>query len=145
MVKHIWSVLCQSSTIDQDDNSLSLSNVLDTINIKLKDKRRKLVKFAIPLNFEVVSLLSKSDLKSEEKVQIKVAILNAAMDKLGDFRASVVIPADKKRMRSRIKMSGLPIKGEGDYVVLVGMKTEKDKEFRNIAELPFEVKFVKEQ
>lgn len=144
MVKHIWSVLCENSTIDQDNGSLSLSNVLDTINIKLKDEGQKLVKFAIPLNFEVVSLLSKSDLKNEEKVQIKVTILNTEMDKLGDFSASVVIPADKKRMRSRIKMSGLPIKGEGDCIVLVDMKTGKDKEFKNVAELPFEVKFVKE-
>lgn len=144
MVKHIWSVLCQSSTIDQDDSSLSISNVLDTINIRLKDEEQKSVKFAIPLNFEVVSLLSKSDLKNKEKVQIKVAILNTEMDKLGDFSASVVIPADKKRMRSRIKMSGMPIKGQGDYIFLVSMKTKKDKEFRNIAELPFEVKFVKE-
>lgn len=141
MVKHIWSVLCQNSTIDQDNNSLSINSVLDTINIRLKDEKQKAVKFVIPLNFEVVSLLSKSGSQNEEKIQMKIIILNSDMDQLGDFIAPVMIPSNKRRMRSRIKMSGLPIKGEGNYVVLVNMKTEKDKEFKNVAELPFEVKF----
>lgn len=145
MVKHIWSILCQNSTIDQDNNSLSISNVLDTINIKLKEGKQKSAKFVIPFNFEVVSLLSKSDLIKEEKIQIKVVILNPEMDQLGDFATDVTIPSDKKRMRSRIKMSGMPIKGQGDYIFLVSMKTGKDKEFKNIAELPFEVKFVKDK
>jgi hypothetical protein len=144
MVRHIWSVVCQSSTIDQDDNSLSINNVLDTINIRLDEGKQKSTKFVIPLNFEVVSLLSNVKSEQETRVEIKVVILNPNMDKLGDFTTPIIIPSGKKRMRSRIKMSGLPIKGQGDYVVLVSIKTEEDKEFKNVADLPFEVKFEKE-
>ena len=141
MVKHVWSVLCQNSTIDQDDNSLSIHNVLDTINIK-PEAEKQTTKFVIPLNFEVVSLLSNTEVKGETKIEIKIVILNPEMDKLGDFVAPIVIPAGKKRMRSRVKMSGLPIKGGGDYIVLVSLKTKEDKNFQDVASLPFEVKFI---
>lgn len=61
-IKHIWSVLCKESVINQDDNNVSIHGVLEELSVFLAPAREtgKLPeKFGIPMNYEIVSMWQK--------------------------------------------------------------------------------------
>jgi len=37
-IKQIWSILCESSVIDQETNNITLNNIIEEIQISSKDK-----------------------------------------------------------------------------------------------------------
>ncbi len=143
MVKHIWSVLCEESLINQDNNSLTLSKVIEGIEVKLKDSEPKTQKIVLPLNFEIVTMLTTSKKEKDTKIELQVVYLNPAMDQIGKNVLPVIIPAGKTTMRNRLKMSGLPVQDAGKYVFLISIKDENDKDFRTVAELPLFITIVK--
>lgn len=49
MLNHVWSVICQSSSIDKQNNSISLFNCIESINIE-KNKTS-----ILPISFNIVN------------------------------------------------------------------------------------------
>ena len=142
MIKHIWSILCEDSSVDQETNKLSIRNVLESIQIKVQGILPE--KSAIPIPFEIVSFFTRADSNTEEEIQLKTKLVNAEMDQLGkDFAANIKFPAKSNRLRARSRIQGLPIKGEGKYAFIISFKISKEKEFKTVAELPLEIKFIK--
>lgn len=142
MIKHIWSLLCEDSSVDQETNKLSLRNVLESIEIKVQGNLPE--KMVIPISFEIVSFFTRADASTDEELHFKARLVNAEMDQLGkDFPVDIKFPAKSNRLRSRLKIQGLPIKGEGKYAFIISIKTSKEKEYKTVAELPLEIKFVK--
>lgn len=77
-IKHIWSVLCKESIINQEDNVLSLIGVLEDVNsilTPMQPDQSRPEKITIPFTFEVVSYWMK-DTNEETKMQIKTAIID---------------------------------------------------------------------
>lgn len=140
MIKHIWSVLCQESIINQDNNMISLNNIIEEINLKQNKNKisKNSTKVLVPINHEIVSFLSKSDKNKQAKIQLKLTLLDPKMDKLEEKKFDVIIPVSKDKMRTRIKFASIPITTEGNYVYLVNIK--QNKEFETVAQIPLEVK-----
>lgn len=140
MIKHIWSVLCQESIINQDNNMISLNNIIEEINLKQNKNKisKNSTKVLVPINHEIVSFLSKSDKNKQVKIQLKLTLLDPNMDKLEEKKFDVIIPVSKDKMRTRIKFASIPITTEGNYVYLVSIK--QNKEFETVAQIPLEVK-----
>lgn len=136
MIKHIWSVLCEESLINQDNNSLTLSKIIEGIEIKLKAVKPEGQKIVLPLNFEIVTMLATTKEEKDKNIEIQVIYSNPSMKEIGKSVSPIVIPAGKTTMRNRLKMSGLPIQGAGQYVFLVSIKEESDKASKKVAELP---------
>lgn len=142
MIKHIWSILCEDSSVDQETNKLSIRNVLESIEIKVQGILPE--KSAIPIPFEIVSFFTRANSAKEEEIQLEIKLVNSEMDSLGkDLTATIKFPAKSNRLRSRLKIQGLPIKGEGKYAFIISFMTSNEKEFKTVAELPLEIKFVK--
>ena len=56
-MQHIWSILCQNSTIDGDTNSLSIFNCFEQLNVDIdKSKMPQDKKVVLPIGFDLVSL-----------------------------------------------------------------------------------------
>lgn len=142
MIKHIWSILCEDSSVDQETNKLSIRNVLEAIEIRVQGTLPE--KMAIPIPFEIVSFFTRANSNTEEEIQLKVRLVNSEMDQLGpDLPVIIKFPVKSNRLRSRFKIQGLPIKGEGKYAFIISFKTSKEKEFKTVVELPLEIKFIK--
>src|SRR3990167_10400115 len=60
-IKHIWSVLCKDSVIDQTDNNIALHGVLEqlTVSVSLQDQTENVSTMGIPLDYQIVSLWQK--------------------------------------------------------------------------------------
>lgn len=137
MLKHIWSILCKESVI-QDNNTLSIRDALENLIIGYKTDEDKdtLFPIDIPVNYEIVVCLYK-DSKTVEKTNIKIEIIqpNGKFDK--QLTQQVVVPAQSDRIRCRFIIQGMTIVQEGLYWFRISFE-EKGK-YKKVAELPLRV------
>lgn len=141
MIKHIWTVLCRRSVIDQDTNNLSLYDILEQLEVEAKlkeDISQKNLVINVPIEFDVVSLwLTEKEDSFEGSFIIEVEDPEGKVLKTFDNKLS--IPQGMRRMRTRLKVNGFAVKGSGDYNFNVYYK-EIDKAKRTkVSVLPLEV------
>ena len=143
-IKHIWSVLCKESIINQDDNLISIHGTLEELNVSLTSmdaSSNKLPeKLSVPFNYEIVSFWVKENKKELAKAQIEYSLVSPEGKELFNKIQDMGIPVNIKRFRSRMKITGFPVTREGDYNFRVKIKEEGSDIFRLVSELPLEVK-----
>lgn len=141
-IKHIWSVLCKESSINQDDNLISMSGALEEINVTFTKKNE--VKYpenlSVPMNYEIVSFWFKGKKEELVKAQIEYSLISPDGKELVNKIQDIEIPINIRRFRSRMKIAGLPVTISGDYTFRVKLKEESEKTFKLYSELPLEVK-----
>lgn len=147
MIKHIWSVLCQRSVVDRDSNTISMFDMLEELSVGIKTNapegtnNRPEGIINVPIQYDIVSFWTKEDENSDSSLQIEFIDPNGKS--LQTFNHMLEFK-EHKRLRSRIHVVGISITTVGIYTFHVKIK-EKDKEnFRTIAQLPLDVKIVKE-
>lgn len=143
-IKHVWTVLCRESLINQDDNILSLFGVIEEVTVTMPPINNVPTpppdKINLPINYEIVNLWSRDEYKKEEKATLEIAELNPKGEELNKITQELIFPANVKRLRSRTKVSGLTIQGRGDYSFRVRIKASEGKSFTAVCEVPLEVK-----
>ncbi len=142
-IKHIWSVLCKESVIDQVDNNVSIHGVLEELSIVLTpiNETGKLPeKLGIPMNYEIVSLWQRNKEVESAKGEIEYIFLDPESSELLKNTQMMEIPKASRRFRSRMKIVGMPLTKEGDYMFQVKIKEEGENTSHLVAELPLEVK-----
>lgn len=142
-IKHIWSVLCKESVIDQDDNNISIHGVIEELSISLApvNGTGKLPeKLNIPMNYEIVSLWQKSKEVDIAKAEIEYLFIDSENKELLKNTQTIEIPKTSRRFRSRMKIAGMPLSKEGDYTFQIKIKEEGTNTFHLVVELPLEVK-----
>jgi hypothetical protein len=145
-IKHIWSVACKESVLNQDDNIISLHGVFEELTIDIgikseKEGRSIPEKLTFPINYEVVSMWSKVDRDGKAEAEVIVSLVAPDGEELiKSVPVNLAMPENIQRFRTRMKFAGLMIKREGPYVFRVKLKEPKDKEFQVVSEIPLEVK-----
>ena len=142
-IKHIWSVLCRESVIDQDDNNISIHGVLEQLSINLtsvNNAGKLLEELGIPMNYEIVSMWQRTKEIESIKGDVEYILLDPDNKELLKNTQSMEIPETSRRFRSRMRITGLPLSKEGDYTFQVKVKEEGVVTFNLVAELPLEVK-----
>lgn len=144
-IKHIWSVLCKESIINQDDNLITLNSVLEELNIELgsvdQAKEFKLPeKFSLPINTEIVSLWLKDEtVEKQIEGEIEYILVDPNGNKIGLSKTPFLFPLDKKRFRTRLKIHGLGFTVPGRYLFKISYKEKDTKHFVSIIEIPLDV------
>ncbi len=139
-MKHVWSVICQSSSIDFERNSLSLFNCVEEISIVVKkDKQINSDKIFIPSEFQLLSYWSVDNLEEEKNIDLRCEMFNGDNELLSVFNNSLVVKKGAPRFRSRINIKGIPVKGQGRYYFKVWQKISEG-DYELISEIPLDVK-----
>lgn len=141
-LQHIWSVLCRESMINQDDNVISIHGVIEQFQIKLvppKPNLKRPEKFALPLNYEVVSYWYKPDTRVGIKGEVEYILQCPKGEELFKTIHPLEIPSNIKRFRSRMKIKGITVKESGDYQFLIRFKESGEKEYKVVSTIPLEV------
>lgn len=142
-IRHIWSVLCKESIINQDDNVISLIGVLEEVNsviTPLKPLAKKIEKLSIPFNYELVSYWTK-ETEKEVEMDVKVEVIDPSSKKIAETINKSIFPENSKKLRTRFKIQGIPITVNGRYTFRVSIKKTDEKDYKNEAEIPLDVKF----
>lgn len=140
-MKHIWSILCQRSSIDFETNSLSLFDCIEEINVVVdKTKLVQNDKIVIPIEFQLVSFWAVEDSEKDNNLKIKGGLVDSKNKILNSFENSFDVKKGIKRFRNRTNIKGLPITEEGRYYIKVWQWMKKTDKFEIVAELPLDVK-----
>jgi hypothetical protein len=141
-MQHVWSILCEKSSIDTETNLLSLFSCLEEISVvvdkeKMKDKGGK---FILPANFQLVSFwsLDEKEVNKENQLITKVELVAPSGEVLNQFTNSFKVKSGARRFRNRANIQGVPVIGEGRYFLKLWHQIGED--YKLVANLPLDVK-----
>lgn len=141
-MKVLWAILCERAVVDQETNNISLFNVIEEVTIPaqppmfLTDANAKNV---LPTAFELIVLWGRSNSDVPERGLGRVSILipdaTPKITQEHDIDLSVFL-----RLRSKLRLPGLPVGGEGTYLFKIDGKLTGG-EWTEMFELPLRVVF----
>jgi hypothetical protein len=145
-MKHVWTFICEQSIVDADKNLLSAINCIEEFNIPndfiLKNRKKDGV-VDIPLSFQVVSFWKFDESEGTRGGRIKIEWLDNNNESLKQIEQSFNIPEGFKRVRNRINIFGVAIKGEGEYGLKVSLKKDGGNEYELVCVIPVDINFKK--
>ncbi len=127
-IEHIWTLTCLNSSIDQTTNLISMFNVIEELKVDVNLQKKTDV-INVPIRFEIITLWKKLSSNQEENDDIQINLVDPTGKNISTFNYKLNIPIDKKRMRYRVIVNGLPITKNGIYIFSVKAKDVKTKEF----------------
>jgi len=145
-MEHIWTVLCGSSTIDNDTNQLSLFNILEGIDITPPTNIPEDIKLeAIPLTISIISMIWRSDSELEEKGSLRIRV-QSPDGKLVELDREPIIEINLtgkiRRFRSRARFQGMPYMGSGIYRFIIQIQSDSDSRWKTVSKVPLEINLV---
>lgn len=135
-MKHIWSVLCENSSIDSETNVISLFRCIEQLDITLP---KGLTKKVAPISFELVHLWHTSKTNQDRNFEVRIELYDPENKKINEFPGYFTFPKNKRRMRTRMVMKGLPVTSMGEYTFKIGLKEEGQKQYKEVAEIPLDI------
>ncbi len=137
-MKHIWSIICEKSSIDFETNLLSIFSCLEELKLVIDETQvSKTEKLIIPVNFQIVSFWSIENFSQDSSLEIKGELLDPQGTVLNEFQNTLQIKAGVKRFRNRTNVQGLPVTKSGRYYFRISQK-DKNK-FIVVANLPLDI------
>lgn len=138
-IVHVWSILCGSSSIDQQTKSLSLFNILEQLEVSISKKPKTNEAISIPMQYQLVSLLKKGTNDEAVKGEQRIKIVDPNDADIGNFIKEFEISPKHKRVRIAVSIRGFKITSPGVYLFKVGIREDGQNEFSEVAEIPLEV------
>jgi hypothetical protein len=134
MIRHIWSVLCQSASFDVQTNNVSLLNIVEAITVSgdLNPAHPAIVQA------ELVSLWHRENIDTAASGKMRLFYI----DPNGNQSNPIFLPIDLTRSpfhRTRINIPGLPIISRGSYTFNVEYQLQDRDEWSLVAQLPLVV------
>lgn len=137
-MKHIWSIICEKSSIDFETNLLSIFSCLEELKLVIDETQlSKTEKLIIPVNFQIVSFWSIEDSSRDSSLEIKGELVDPQGTVLNEFQNTLQVKAGVKRFRNRTNIQGLPVTKSGRYYFKISQK--KESKFKLVAELPLDI------
>lgn len=140
-MKHIWTVLCQKSSIDFETNLLSLFNCIEEMTLTIDKSKAPSGNLIIPAELELVSYWLVEEKNKENSLNIKGELLDPENKILNTFEKSFPISKEILRFRNRIHIQNLPITKAGRYKFRIYQKDIKNV-FRMVTELPLDINMI---
>ncbi len=137
-MKHIWSLICEKSSIDSETNNISIFNCIEEIEI-IVDKSKMPQKniLLIPISFQLLSLW---DLNKEKNLELKIDILDPDNKTVHSLNPIFSINENFKRFRSKVNFEGMPISKNGRHTIRISRKLEPDlNKYKNEVEIPLDI------
>ena len=142
MIRHVWSILCSSSSIDETSNNISLFTVLEQLSVSPRSARPEVdatERVTLPLNSEIITLWER--MSDEPQIgHFKVRIVSPQDVELYKGPPAVLTLSDvsKPRLRTRIQVGGFPYVGPGRYSVRIQQQTGDTGRgrWKEVAQLP---------
>jgi len=139
MIRHIWTIVCSRSLIDEESQNITLIDALEHITIPSSFlKSHKINK--LPLQLEVVTLWNKVEQKSKVTGRAILKFLSPE-DEVLEEQSYTIDLTEFNRSRTRIRVSNLPLTTTGIYHFCVYLEGEK-KTWQECAKIPIQIEEV---
>lgn len=150
MAKLIWAVLCETSIIDKQSNSVSLISVSEKITIEAKHDTEDsediaVLNIPVPLDQTLVTFLRRDDLEIPEKdVELITQIIGPKGDVVREIQHKIdLVESSKVRQIMHFREFSMK-RGPGIYWFRTRLKSKSAKSSRwnTVSEIPFEVEII---
>lgn len=138
MAENIWSVLCYKASLDQDNNQVSLLDVLEELTLVPGQKIPAGEKIGLGHHMEFVTLWRRTAADKPETARMKLDILSPGNKNLGTAELEISLET-ARRYRGIIKLDTLPFDGFGIYQFRLSKKDEEAVGWEEVASVPLEV------
>ncbi len=137
MAEHLWTVLCSKAVIDQDTNNVSLIEIVEELTLSplAGDKM-----VTLPVSFELVTLVKRSEPDQPESLMGQVSLLTPKGNKQLSAQFEINL-SEKPRLRTRMRMSALPLEGPGVYHFLIEFLDKATDKWSEAYRLPLDVHY----
>jgi hypothetical protein len=115
-LKVLWSILCQSSSIDQTTNNISIYNALEQLTFTKGKEKPPSGPHAVPLQYEYIVLLQRPDSSAKATYPLTLRIRDPKGMVISEAPIPVIFDEGKKRMRVRMQNNTFQISGAGEYL-----------------------------
>jgi len=144
MPKHIWSVICRKGSIDSETNLISLLDVLERIDVAIEktegvSELPKSGGILLPFEAELVSFFT---CDPREESEVITEFLNPNGQILLAETHKLKVKAGDKRVRSKLKLSNLPVNKSGAYIFKVSIKDTSSNKALIVAEIPLDIEII---
>ena len=140
-MKHVWTILCQNSSVDSNTNLLSIFNCLEELKLDIDThKAPKTDELVIPLGAQLVSLWAIENQNEDNVLETRVEMLDPNNKPLGKFDQRMDVKKGPSRFRSIMNIQQIKITKEGRYTVRMQQKKKGKEDFGVVAELPLDIK-----
>lgn len=148
MARHIWSVLCERSVIDADDQQLSLHSVTERLNFHQSPEEFEQMETAyqdakaqnkgvlFPASLHLVSFWVRSDYTKPEKVPLRYRVLAVDGWEFPPVAGEIDLE-NNSSFRVRWKLESFLFRGFGRYWISVQSKT--GQRWRTATRIPLEL------
>lgn len=152
-VAHVWTILCQSATIDTVSNDLTLIKTIDELSATFPNAdalsafQEAAAKDPVgaPMSCELVTLWKKTDRTKEASFDMRVSYRNPEGKILSTTDIPTVMEPGKFRHRNRLNIPVVPMTGPGEYFFVIEAKANEDKKYELVTEIPLDIVFQLEQ
>lgn len=127
-VKYLWTILCRRSIEDSKTRTISIFEILEQITIQVpKDllenvKINSGEKFGIPLEYEIISMWERDDVKVNPNVSTIIEIIDPSGEIVQKVEQPLPFGDGKRNVRLTGKVQGLPVTKSGVYRYKVRLK-----------------------
>lgn len=137
-MKNIWTILCQSSAIDNRTNQLSAFNLIEGMTF-IRPKSKEAEKhFIAPITFQLISFWICEN--ENDKADVKIKTLDPDNQIVNEFDV-VVHPVDKKlKIRNIIDFGAFKVTKAGNYTIVLMIGNKDKNDFKVISEIPVDIK-----
>jgi hypothetical protein len=146
-IQHLWSLVCERAIVDAATNNVSLTNVLEEIQVtpnpgaKLGAGIGTNDEISVPITFNLVSAFRKL-VPAEYNGEVKTSIIDPNNKVINVNSHIIKIPASAKRFRGIVGFQGFKLTGPGEYKFLIEIKESTEKVFKKVGEVYLEFKIV---
>jgi len=142
MAEHVWTVVCSSSSTDQETRVVSLFNVITYLTIiePAEVLRRALeAKVLLPIQMELWSLWFRSDYARPEMAIVRYRVIAPGGDELSQML--VDIPLEEfTSAHTKLRIRAFPFRGPGVYLWVVETRGAGESgEWGIVARIPIEL------
>ena len=137
-INHHWTILCGSSSVDQQTNNLSLFNLIDqvSLNIKREDWEKAMSEgkkgFLARTQFEIITLWEKGDLEDEISAEAEIRLIDPKGNVLHKQPYQFNFAKQVKRHRQRLTWNGMKLTQAGIYTFSINIKLPNSNEFEEV-------------
>ena len=134
-IDYQWTILCGSSSVDQQTNNISLFNIIEqlTLNIKKEDWEKAMKErkkgFLARTQFEIVTLWEKEGLEDEIFAEVEVRLVDPKGNILHKQPYQLNFAKQVKRHRQRLTWSGMKLTQSGVYIFSINIKPSGSDQF----------------
>ena len=141
-IEHVWSQLCQSSSVDHDTNSVSLFHLVEEVTVeRAKNAPPPPAEGSVvPVVCELVTLWQKRSEGQHVIADVEVGFIDPAGLRLQSVIYKLEIVPQHNRTRFRLKMNGLKITTAGAYAFAINIRGPNETQFVEAARVPLGVR-----